>query len=324
MKKFVDDIDELTLEVFTIGYSEKGESQIIILFDNKNDNPLLTFVIDCYATARFHKTKEILDSYKIKHIDHFIWTHTDEDHSTGIEVLIDDYCNKKTNFYFPEAINGNIKDLVDYNAEVKACFDKINAFNISQNYNVNSISTVAGQHTQVLKSQFVDTKTSKNFSFEVLAIAPISAIIKRRINSGKIATKNDFSIATLFKVGELNLLFSGDIENQTINLIPNYLFENLTYIKTPHHTSKTSTKLLDKLDEVYINKVPFAISTTYRANKLPDKELIKDYKKYVTSFISTGDGTEGFGYVKIIYNITKMEYFKEELYGDAFIDTMSN
>ncbi|MCX8534338.1 MBL fold metallo-hydrolase [Chryseobacterium luquanense] len=317
MKEIVEDIDELTLEVFTVGYSEKGESQIIILLDKKNDNVRLTFVIDCYSTQTLHKTKDILDVYQIKHIDHFIWTHTDEDHSVGIEILIDHYCDKKTNFYFPEAINGNVEDLVKYNAEVSVCFDKINAFNTGQNYNVHTITLVAGQHNTIFKKQYIDEKTSKNFSFEVLAIAPMSAIIRRRIDTGKIVKKNDFSIASLFKVGELNLLFGGDIENPTISLMPEYLFENLTYIKTPHHTSNTSTKLLHKIESVYNgHKIPTAVSTTYRANSLPDKNLVRDYKKYVNSFISTGDGTAGYGYVKTVYDITKREY-SEELFGDA-------
>lgn len=319
MKEFVDDIDALSLEVFTIGYSEKGESQIIILYDKKNSNVRLTFVIDCYSTKNIHKTKEILENYGVSHIDFFIWTHTDEDHSIGIEILIDTFCDKNTTFFLPEGIHGNEKDLVHYNAEVKSCFDKINNFNTGQNYNVHTISLVSEHSTTIFKRQYSDKQTSKNFNFEVLAIAPMSSIIRRRVQAGKIATKNDFSIATLFKINNLNLLFSGDIENQTINLIPDYVFENLAYIKTPHHTSKTSTLLLKKIDLVYSgHNIPIAVSTTYKSNNLPDKDLVKDYKKYVSTFVSTGDGVQGYGYLKTVYEITK-NVFLEELFGDAVI-----
>ncbi|WP_415325100.1 hypothetical protein [Chryseobacterium sp. MMS23-Vi53] len=101
-------------------------------------------------------------------------------------------------------------------------------------------------------------------------------------------------------------------------MIPDYHFEGLSYVKTPHHTSNTSTKLLDKIERNFVDgiKIPTAVTTTYKAFNLPKSELIEEYRKFVTSFNSTGRGTEGYGYVKTVFNIIKKE-FTEELIGDA-------
>jgi len=319
VKEFVDDINEITLEVHTIGYTEKGESQVIVLFDKKNNRSILSFIIDCYSTNNSNITIDILNQYGIINLDYFIWTHTDEDHSMGIIPILDDFCDKNTQFYLPEGVSGNENDFINYNEEVKECFNKINEYNTGNNYNVHTLTSVVGGHSQVLKKFFVDSQTSKEFVFEILAIAPISALIRRRWEAGEVKKKNDLSIATIFKVGELGLLFSGDIENQTINQIPSFYFEGLSYIKTPHHTSKSSTKLIDKIEEVFNeSKISSAVSTTYKTHNLPNIELIDHYKKIVDSFSSTGNGVSGYGYIKTVFEIIRKEY-TEELFGDAIV-----
>ena len=319
MKIFVDDINDLNLEVTTIGYTEKGESQVVVLFDKNKKQTLLSFVIDCYSNGNSNITIDVLKQYGIKHLDYFIWTHTDDDHSIGIGDIIDNFCTNQTNFFLPEGVTGNEKDFINYNNEIKETFEKINSFNAAGNYNVHSLTSVIGGHMQVLKKYFVDSRTSKEIIFEVLAVAPLSALIRRRWDAGEVKKKNDLSIATIFKVGELALLFSGDIENQTINQIPDFYFEGLSYIKTPHHTSKSSTRLINKIENVFSDiKIPSAVTTTYRLHNLPNTDLISEYKKYVEVFSSTGEGENGYGCVKTIFEIVKKEMY-EELIGDAIL-----
>lgn|GEM_PF-6229720 len=321
MTYFVENINEITLDVFTIGYSEKGESQVILLYDNIKNQCLFCFVIDCYSTATFHKTKDILDQYNISNIDYFIWTHTDEDHSVGIDILVDNYCSAKTNFYLPEGVDGSGSDVFSYSDDIKNCLEKINSLNKNQNYSVHTLTLPTGGNLEIARKTIKEEKTTKQFNFQVFCVAPFSAIIRRRKLAKEAGVThinaNDFSIATVFKVGELSLLFSGDIENQTINLIPDYHFEGLSYVKTPHHTSNTSTKLLDKIGNSFDGiKIPTAVTTTYKVFNLPKSELIEEYRKFVTSFNSTGRGTEGYGCVKTVFNVIKKEY-TEELIGDA-------
>lgn len=317
MKLFVDSISDTTIEVFTIGYTEKGESQVILLIDKTSKKPYLSFVIDCYTSKETNKTLDILIEYGVDVLDYFIWTHTDEDHSMGIDKIIKEVCTKDTKFYLPELVHGNEKDFIDYNKDVRGYFDLINSFNKGGNYSVSSISAGVGGHQTILTKSIIDKNTGISFTLEVLGIAPISPIIRRRWEKGEAKKKNDLSIATLFKVGEISLLFSGDIENQTINQISEFYFEALSYIKTPHHTSRSSTQIIDKVEKVNDDhKVTSSVSTTYKSNNLPDLDLIEDYKRISDRFSCTGCGEKGFGYVQTTFFIVNKK-FDEELFGDA-------
>ncbi len=316
-KEFVDDLESLVLDVYTIGYSDKGESQIILLKDNSTNKILLSFVIDCYSKSDKHVTSEILKLNDVIDLNYFIWTHPDEDHSIGISEIINSFCTKNTNFILPEGVAGNENDFIDYNEEVKETFNLINSHNQNRSYYVNTATVIKGQHQQIFEKIYIDKNTPRELSFKVLALAPISAIVRRRWETGEVKKKNDLSIATLFIVGGNKLLFGGDIENQSIRLIPNFYFEDLTYIKTPHHTSKSSNVLIDIIDSNNNGaKVPIANTTTYKDNNLPDPDLIQDYLKHVDIFSSTGSGSNGYGYIKTSFNIHKNE-INIELNGDA-------
>ncbi|WP_415325098.1 hypothetical protein [Chryseobacterium sp. MMS23-Vi53] len=180
MTYYVENINEITLEVFTIGYSEKGESQVILLVDNIKNQCLFCFVIDCYSTSIFHKTKDILDHYKVSNIDYFIWTHTDEDHSVGIDTLVDNYCSTKTNFYLPEGVDGTESDIFGYNDDIKNSLEKINSLNKNRNYNVHTLTLPTGGNLEIVRTIIKEEKTTKQFNFQVFCIAPFSAIIRRR------------------------------------------------------------------------------------------------------------------------------------------------
>lgn len=311
--EFIDDISKLKLDVFVIGYSKKGESQIILVYDE--DKIIYSFVIDCYSQNEINKTIDLLNSQNVSAIDYFIWTHTDEDHSIGIQDIIDQFCNKGTNFYLPEFNYGHIHDLIDYNEEVKASFHKINELNKRQNFNVNSISAPSGGFMSILDTKLQD-KRGIYQTLQVLGVAPSSPLLRRRWNNQNITKKNDFSIALIFKLGDLNLLFSGDIENTTINQIPDFYFENLCYIKTPHHTSKSSDALLKKInsDEWTVST---SVSTVYKQHLLPDLDLVSEYKNISEKFYSTGSGLNNFGYIKTSFDVIEGSIIEEEVFGDA-------
>lgn len=320
MKHFVDDLQSLRLEVYTVGYTEKGESQIILLKDILKDNILFSCVIDCFTVSGINKTLDILKQSGITKLDFFIWTHTDEDHSIGIDQIINAFGLKETYYILPEGINGNEKDFVEYNAQIQSTFDIINSFNTGQNYRVNSATVIKGNHQQIHKRIYTDSKTNTELLFEINAIAPISAIIRRRWDEGELKKKNDVSIAALFKIGDINLLFSGDIENQTIRQIPDHYFSDITYLKTPHHTSNSSTELINKIITNYDGiKIPSTVSTSFKTHNLPVPSLVQEYLKYSDVFNFTGDGINGFGYIKTVFDIIKNELISEELHGDACV-----
>jgi hypothetical protein len=315
--QFLDDIYQLRLEVYTIGYPSMGESQIILLKEG-SDNVLFSCVIDCYATNGVNKTLDILKQNAVSSLDYFIWTHTDEDHSIGIDKIIQDCCSNATEYILPEGVTGNERDFIEYHDEIKTTFATINSFNTHSSYRVNTATVVKGGHSRIFYKKFSDKTRPIKVDFEIIAIAPISPIIRRRWETGIARKKNDLSIATIFKIGELSLLFSGDIENQSIQHIPSYYFEDLSYVKTPHHTSTTSTDLLDKIAENYTtNKIPSTVSTVYKSSSLPNTTLVQEYLKYSENFTCTGNGTMDYGYVKTVYDVLNKVLLSEEIEGNA-------
>lgn len=82
------------------------------------------------------------------------------------------------------------------------------------------------------------------YEFTIKSIASDSSILRR--NDFKVSfTKNDYAIGIILNLGELNILFSGDIENRTITKMPDFYFLGyIDFIKVPHHCSSSSDKLL--------------------------------------------------------------------------------
>jgi hypothetical protein len=209
-------------------------------------------------------------------------------------AIINGFCNKYTEFFLPEGIYGTDEDFVSYSKEILEAIDKINTFNTGQSYNVSSISTPSGSsmHLDKLSRTFKDRK-SREIKFRIKALAPISAIIRRRIATA-LRTKNDSSIALMAKFGAYSAFLSGDIEDSAIRQIDPYHFEELNYLKTPHHTSTTSTHLLKKFDEIFNgHQIDLTCSTVYVQHSLPDAGVVESYKVYTKKFLTTGDSSSG-------------------------------
>ncbi|WP_222166266.1 hypothetical protein [Edaphocola aurantiacus] len=308
-------LNDLFVDVYIIGYPTKGESQIFIL-RNQEGHIYFSCVIDCYSHNNFNRTTEILSELGIGDLDIFIWTHTDDDHSIGICDLINNHCNENTYFYLPEFINGNVDDLVNYNVEVMNSMQLINSFNVGTSYSVNTITIPDGGSCNILNYSLIDNNSEDISQFQILAIAPNSALLRRRNNNGRIGKKNDFSIATLFRIGMYNLFFGGDIENQTINRINESYFRNLSFIKTPHHTSNSSSSLLTKINANELQTIPFGATTVYAQHNLPNFDLISDYKNNIGNFYSTGIGDHNSGTVHIEIDISK-GFIDTKLIGNA-------
>ena len=320
MVQFVDDCESLEFIIYLIGYPKKGESQILIILDTATSSVLMAGVIDCYSYQAVNKTKDILLYYGIKCLNFFCWTHTDDDHSVDSLEIIDGFCNKATSFYLPEGVYGNEEDFVSYSEEIKTAIDKIKSFNKGQSYDVSSISvpSMSSLHLDKLTRTFKDKK-SRETKFQIKALAPIGAIIRRRQDT-QLDTKNDSSIALLATFGNYSAFLSGDIENNTIGQINSYHFEALNYLKAPHHTSNTSTHLLKKFDEVFgEHQIDLTCSTVYVQHNLPNKDLVENYKMYAKKFLTTGDISSGnnYGLVRIKYIEKDLNLIEVYLEGNA-------
>jgi len=291
--RFVSDLNNLILKVFIVGYSSKGESVILLVCDSGKDNEVnYSAVIDCFESDDINKTVDVLLANKVKAVDLLCWSHPDDDHTKGLIDVIDKFCSSKTKIILPEGVYGSDKDLFDYDDYQRSIFDAIKSANTGINYRVASVS-VDDYERLVHDMTIQDLKA--NLKIKVVSYAPHSSIIRRRYTVDKKPLKNDFSIALLFHIGSnLNLFFSGDIEDQSIRLMSNEGFDKkLDLLKTPHHTSSSSKLLLKFLDDNItqiedIKNIKHSCTTVFKQNDLPDNDIVKEYKKRSADFHSTG------------------------------------
>ena len=147
------------------------------------------------------------------------------------------------------------------------------------------------------------------------SFAPNSSLILEQSLYGDF-NKNDHSIGFTIKLGEVVLMFTGDMGNTTIAKLPK-LYEQLYFLKIPHHGSETSSKMLDVFTSVNV-----VCSTVYRKgkNNLPSQNIINSYKKktnnlYITSSDSNSNDN-GYGVINISIDVLN-DSFQTTLYGDA-------
>ena len=315
--RFVNNLSDLHILVYLVGYPEMGESIIVIMKDMATGVIHHSCAIDCYKTT-LNKTQQILSSHGITSLDFLCWTHTDKDHSIGLEDIIKSNCTDKTCFVLPEGLTGSDDDFVKYDADTLACFNLINPFNVNSNYRVFSASASSDGYNFLQGWEFEDN-AGQQFNYNIFALSPNSSLLRRRV-SGGIKKKNDLSIALIFKIGELSLFMTSDIENQTLRLINKDLIADVDYLKTPHHTSTSSDYLLEIFEEINTSsrKIPFTCSTVFKQHDLPDTSLMNNYKKYTDKFFCTGydQNKADDGVIKVEYNIaTKLS--KHEIFGNA-------
>lgn len=128
--------------------------------------------------------------------------------------------------------------------------------------------------------------------------------------------KNDFSISLCLDIGDSYFFhYCSDIEDRTINHIyPDY-FGRATFIKIPHHSSKGSANLLDLLPKDKL----ISCTTTYKSQRLPHEEVLKQYKKRSLYLHSTGtsDDVNSYGIIEYDFDLFGQYKVDVRLYGNA-------
>lgn len=310
----IGDYKDIRLRIFIIGYSDQGES-IVVLFMDKEENVFYTIVIDCYAKDELNKTMELLDKFNIhNHIDLLCWSHPDRDHTLGIDSLIDKYCDDKSFIFVPFGIEGNENDCVSYNNGDKEIVDKIFALNSRLHKAFKPVGCPEESSLQLPGFDFCSL-LEKSLPVRIYALSPLSEYIadakRRYTENGKYIHKNLFAISLCMIVGENYYFhFCSDIENSTIAHMNQDFFEKATFVKIPHHSSKGSSKLLGLLPA---NKF-ISCSTTFTPSNLPHQEILELYEKRSSNLHWTGIPSDG---QKLGYGIIEYTF---DLFGEHVVD----
>lgn len=314
-KTILDKLNDLYIDVYTIGYTSEGESCIFVLYSTKPKTKILySIVIDCYEESQRNCTIEILENIKNIYpklkLDMLIWTHPHDDHSIGIDKLQKEYCNKNTKIITSQILNTSDSYSLSCN-KIKNHLAKIN-YRQKNKWNISQTETL-GSPLQELNFENAGDLIS---SLKIKCIAPCSSMICKKITDQEI---NKLSIGLLIEIeredGNINFLFTGDLENQTIGeIIKQCKDEDIpyvyNYIKLPHHGGKSGELLINLLDSG--KKSKFGVSTVFRKTMKkdiilnPDESVLKKYKNYIDEVACTADVFNknfGVGIIKVVYNL---------------------
>ena len=307
---------DLVLEVHTVGYPDMGESIVTFLKDGAR--VILTVVTDSFKTDYADEVKRVLDDNGHPSVNIFIWTHPDEDHSVGIENLLDEFDKgRKATVYMPANIT---KDIMPCNAAKDAFDYLVQNYGEGRRYQLHPILTVGNQVVTLnsfeIYERITNRKISGNFSF----LLPDTTLTMRRSYHGakNPGDMNDFSLVYVLELNCIHYIFCGDMTYQSIQFIErksrSYL-ENIRYVKIPHHGSTDPMKLVDMLTPYQLKKA-VATTTVFNASH-PYKEALDKYAEICEHVSSTDRGNDSYGRVKLAFNISRMQVPSPVLEGNA-------
>lgn len=310
--KLIPFLNKLFFNVYVIGYQNQGES---IIFTLENDFGIAySGVIDCFEIESTNKTLNLLNELGIKFLDILCWSHPHEDHSFGMEKLLKDHVSDKTNVIFPDGLNK-----LDYkydDSRIEQAIELINKNIVSSKLKKPQVNPVS--NVNFIDKRQVGNEFQNSYELEITSISPIANIVEKRELLDKLYTFNDFSVALLVSIGGVNFLFSGDIQDTTINKVKSFIIpDKIDYVKIPHHSSSGSLALHKWLEA---NKTSISCTTEFTVSGLPKLEVLDKYKLFSDEIYCTNkkNCTETVGVVHTTYDVLNKTFYSFTK-GSAFV-----
>lgn len=305
--KDIGDPSNLLIRVIVVGYQKKGESCIFLLRDKRTDEILFSMVIDSYKRRKQNRTLELLkeNGVKEKSLDILCWSHPDDDHSLGIDRILDEYGGPQTKVITPISFwskDYNIKAFRPNTRELRF-LDHLIDLNKKTKSTLLPKSCSEGGCDLVYQRNFVFGLDQ--MSFKVFVLSPIVERLKGMIDDGQQIERNQTSVTLLVDIDGNRFLFSADLPNDEIDLINEEVIEQPLFLKIPHHGSNSSDRILDYISA---NANLLACTTVYRSTKpgseRPHPAVMGKYIKRCEKVYNTGsNATYNFGTVIADYDI---------------------
>lgn len=298
----------LRLKVFVIGYKNQGESIIILFTDINNGKCLVKYsiVIDSFKYKKRNITDEILRNYSVETLSMLCWTHPDLDHSSDIDFLIKKYCKESTQIILPANFYNESSDIITINnKDLKDAVDKIFCLNRLKQRSVSNISVASKGYDEIKSLKFDGVDRYLIASINV--VTPISSILANYIKEGQHnIDKNELSISLIINIDGYYFYFGGDAVNKHIDAINPCYLEQCRFVKIPHHSSDTSTHLINYLPQ----KIDTACTTIFSAHKLPKESVLNEYTSIGQVFSTGSDNCKKYDYGVVEY---EYDFSKEEI-----------
>mgnify|MGYP000223399779 CR=1 FL=1 len=331
----ISDRRNLLIKVYVIGYSNRGESICILFLDAECGNKVLySIVIDSFKYKGLNKTIDILNQWGINKdkLNMLVWSHPDYDHTYGIDEIIHNFCDENTMVLLPYDLNGEVWNKIKYNRDDRDIVQKI--LKLTQHKFKSHETACVPEKMFVPFKHLVFNDLIGNLYTTIQAVSPHSNRINYLLESHSEIHKNDLSLCLQIDVGneyKYTLVFLSDIENDDIETLYPQCYESPVFIKIPHHTSSTSDKYCNMLSSSE-NKPYIACTTIYKSQKLPEKNLLNEYRNNVRQVDCTGfskSKKQNYGLVEYtfdFYNDFKITVHHEghaTVVDDTFLDSIT-
>ncbi len=208
----------MLVRLLIIGYTSCGESIVMLFVDGACDKVLYTIVIDSYKLSDgTFKTIDMLNEYKVNHIDLLCWSHPDADHSKGINEIFERYCDKDSIVFLPTYMNGQATDPISYNRDDLNIISKMFSLNDRKNKPMKPVGANMGMTGDRFTQYFFDG--IHRLPLILTIYAPHKDYLVKKIRNEKTMSikKNLLSIFMVASIGPYMFDFCGDVENTTIN-----------------------------------------------------------------------------------------------------------
>lgn len=299
----VNDFQNLWLRIYTVGYPVEGETILTLICDG--DKILYTSLTDCYTTSYNH-IETLLKTNGNPHIDAFIWTHPDKDHSVGIQTLLEMYDPAhKALIYLPEGFYTNSSFPVCEEAQSAVLYLK-EKYNTGQKYQIIPVSLSENESRSLIKISFYENISDRTIHCKYFFMAPFGGLVWRRVSTDA-HTPNDLSIVYSMYFNGVNFLFCGDLAEQTIQFLDDQYLQNIYFVKIPHHGSGEPKSFVGKLVEMNV-KNAVATTTSFHTTN-PKKEILDNYKTISSEINCTGSShvsSEEYGCIETSFNIKNL------------------
>lgn len=322
----VQDICSIELHIYVLGYYPIGESVLVVVWDKMEKRVLKSVLFDCYEeSGGVNRIMDILDYYGLKErkLDFVVWTHPDKDHSVGFEKLLKKYTDKKTIALLPEGVTKRVFDL--------SLFGIYRVFKVKKKENLFKkliVERISCSNNRTYPDEYGATSYYDGghdpLPFALEIVTPFSDLLYTKTEVNKSFIKNDLSSSVILKFGDYSFYFGGDAQNDALSKVDSSKWENVVFVKIPHHASESSDKLPVLLERVQdINKTGriTAVSTSFASGKshLPEKTVLTLYNKISDCVLLTQNNVHAnnYGIWNCSYSIMPFGQLRQKAEGDA-------
>ena len=314
--------NDFSLLIYVVGGQNGNGEGILILFLRK-EQVIHTISIDCCKAKVKDKECNLIDAllrhHNAKKIDCFVWTHPHDDHSEGLDKLIETYYKKGCIGIIPKQIYGTDNDIVNIKPLSKQVLKKFNSKFSKKN--LKSIDCQCQEKRLVHSFNLEDSLSDQIKTVRLYCLTPIDfKLDEKRRKNAKISDSqlNEISLSLILDVDGYCFFFGGDVPDTVLKETEKSSLYSCRWIKIPHHGSYSTVKSIQ-----YFNRnIDSAVTTSFLKQDLPKDDVLKKYKNITSQIYITQKSQKDvhdFGMVSYAYSFKDSNVqLKVVRYGNAY------